>query len=469
MAAFKLLVQGAEVVGGAQKLSVVASTVEEVITQVASQVRLVAGFLPEHITDITYYDDGFQEFVLLSNIVDLPQTCKIGLVVDDSRMSPMARRAFEAQLEQQQRALTPSRPASALVDVSAMLDAPAGSSLGVTQPFVKGASLPVGRGPNKDEDDDTFPITCLTTQLPIYGAEREVWQALTKTFVEALSCDANVLARFRQAQLKLIAGGPCTEDEAAEEGRRVANLICETYQLKAEEEMYVGLDPSINVMCTYFGTDQNRIHAHWHPMRYQRAKAVKVNRMNPDFDGLLATLQQKFATRLKLGYIASNGTVCDIEDAEGLRGVIDLCAPEDISCTILCWEVAHGADPIEEYRLSPTHFRMPEPPVLDKNGKRKRQKQKPTVSKSRFADMEGIPTTKADLEELFRLLDDSGDGTLSRQEFSDLLDELPAASMGDANIAKKRFQNMLDKCEAAADNRITFDEFCVIMLKIAQW
>ena len=92
---------------------------------------------------------------------------------------------------------------------------------------------------------------------------------------------------------------------------------------------------------------------------------------------------------------------------------------------------------------------------------------RPAFTPSHRLDVSGTAWNEQQLREVFDHFDKDGNGLLDREEMMDYFYTYHD-DMGIVD-AKNKFVQMLDEIPEFQDGKLTFDEFAVVMLKIAQW
>jgi hypothetical protein len=260
---------------------------------------------------------------------------------------------------------------------------------------------------------------------------------------------------------------------------------------------------ALTVFCVYSGTTS------------QRAKAFKVSRSEPRIEVLLQPLRQKFSADLALGFIAQDGSCNELLHDSDLAALISQLPPQATSLTLHCWtrsgvafddqsynapaaitgaassadaqsEVSAGgassnAGPVARKSARPTSARGGESRSVNKSSRPSSvtsvrsykstasaaRRQKHGVEPENPLDSSGVAWTNAQLEQLFDKIDVDGSGSLSRQEFFHYMTET-YDDMGVPNF-KRKVAQLIDSAPEFVDGALGFDEFSVIMLKVAQW
>ena len=241
---------------------------------------------------------------------------------------------------------------------------------------------------------------------------------------------------------------------------------------------------SITLFCVYSGNGG------------QRAKAFVVERRQPSLDVMLKALESKFKSALSLGYITvDEGAYVEVTSSEQLTQLIASEHGSSDSMTLYCWaKGTKGTDGYDEYREDPGAASSRAPsvaasadtttPVRAKSarpssalsqrsgGSRGASHQhqhaaSPTVKPMNALDVSGVCYTEEQLRDLFDQLDTDHSGFLDKEEFRRyFLTRFDDMGVGDA---AKKFDKMLSGCREMDDGMMTFDEFCVVILRLAQW
>jgi len=78
-----------------------------------------------------------------------------------------------------------------------------------------------------------------------------------------------------------------------------------------------------------------------------------------------------------------------------------------------------------------------------------------------------IPVTEEELRRLFRKYDVNNDGFINKWEFARL--HLASQTNSDLGWDEEEFRKVLSQYNLMGDNKLSYDEFCIIMLKMAQF
>ncbi|CUG90125.1 Hypothetical protein, putative [Bodo saltans] len=274
----------------------------------------------------------------------------------------------------------------------------------------------------------------------------------------------------------------------------------------------VGTD-ALTVFCVYSGTTS------------QRAKAFKISRSQPSIEALLQPLRQKFSADLALGFIAQDGSCNELLQDGDLLALITQLPPQATSLTLHCWTRSGVAFDDQSYSVAvvpggsavakatssadaqsetsvgaasstaagprksarPTSARgggagaITESRTVNKSSRPSSvtsvrsykstastaRRQKHGVDPNNPLDSSGVAWTTAQLEQLFDKIDVDGSGCLSKQEFFHYMSET-YDDMGVPNF-KKKIAQLIDSAPEFVDGGLAFNEFSVIMLKVAQW
>jgi hypothetical protein len=222
----------------------------------------------------------------------------------------------------------------------------------------------------------------------------------------------------------------------------------------------------------------------------QRAKAVRISRYKPSLKTLLSVLKDKFRSDLSLGYIEPDGTYSELLLDEDLEAVVSKIPPNIDSVTFHCWtqapaealELAYCTDissraktpsgksvasAVSAYSATSTARKSARPGSALSTRSESKKKPKKSKSMTNPLDVSGQCYSEEQLRELFDELDIDDNGYLDKEEMRKLFFER-YDPMGVAD-AEKIFEGFLQQCGAFDDNKITYDEFAIVMLKLAQW
>ena len=246
----------------------------------------------------------------------------------------------------------------------------------------------------------------------------------------------------------------------------------------AKPDRASGGNDAVVVYCVYSGTTS------------QRAKAIRVDPVKPYFEGVLSTLQQKFQTDLSLGFINEDGEFIEVTSDDSLKRMIDEHA-QGGSLTLHCWTKASAyqeastmftaADGDAEAQGATANKQVvkasrkcaPQQSARASSRAGSRASSVTSISKASHKSLRnakhtsGVFYTEEQLRELFNELDDDGSGALSAEELRDLY----RTGYDDMGIvdSQKKFDDLLEKTGVLQDGKVTFEEFCLIMLQMAQW
>eukprot|EP00999_Lentomonas_sp_LEN2_P002876 NODE_740_length_1223_cov_104.377737_g700_i0.p1 GENE.NODE_740_length_1223_cov_104.377737_g700_i0~~NODE_740_length_1223_cov_104.377737_g700_i0.p1 ORF type:complete len:317 (+),score=50.09 NODE_740_length_1223_cov_104.377737_g700_i0:67-1017(+) len=81
-------------------------------------------------------------------------------------------------------------------------------------------------------------------------------------------------------------------------------------------------------------------------------------------------------------------------------------------------------------------------------------------------DVSGMPISEEQLQALFNRYDVDNNGFITKTEFVKLVKGLD--DMGIADV-EERMADVLKQYNAMGDDKLCYDEFCILMLKVAQW
>ena len=250
-----------------------------------------------------------------------------------------------------------------------------------------------------------------------------------------------------------------------------------------------GTGGNITVFCVYSGTTS------------QRAKAIQVQRSNPGYDAIIKVLRQKFNSDLSLGHISVDGECTEITSNEDLKQLAAGCGP---SLTLHCWAKAgvhfnelsmngsmlnsasrpqsamgseYGGDNNNDYTPNRTPNKRPVSAMSRASSRASNVSGRSyrsmggasavSFTPANDRDVSGTAWNTKQLREVFEALDVDGSGCLSKEEVMDYFRRYHD-DMGIVD-AEKKFSKMLDQCSEMDDGVLTFDEFSVIMLRVAQW
>ena len=301
------------------------------------------------------------------------------------------------------------------------------------------------------------------------------------------------------------------EPAAVEEQSKPASALKSTPARKSappsatpQQQAPAAATDTIIAYCVYTGTTS------------QRAKAIRINREYPSLDTLLAILRDKFKSDLSLGFIEEDGSYSEVLSDEDLLAIIKK-APENAeSIALHCWtqapqfamELAYGHDyssraatpsnksvggrsvasatsaksgvsfasttktgnksrptsALSNRSAASSTGRKSKPPQQTKKAKKSHA---PSSAGGSTLDVSGQAYTEDQLRELFEELDVDCSGYLDIEEMRKLFLER-YDPMGVDN-AEQQFESFLQKCGCFDDGMVTFDEFAIVMLKLAQW
>ena len=224
----------------------------------------------------------------------------------------------------------------------------------------------------------------------------------------------------------------------------------------------------VTVYCVYSGTTS------------QRAKAILVNRKNPNLEKLLSVLRQKFDADLSLGYIDEDGSCTEVTTTSQFAVLLNTKAVD--SLTLQCWLAPTMGEKITEGMLealpsstiAPTPFAKPllksmNPRVRNTSSALGRASSRGSSRGSRSVVLGdcGVAWNAEQLDELFNSLDVDNTGFLDKAEIMNYFCSHYDGMGVDDSAAQ--FEKYLENSGEMADGKISFDEFAVVMLKIAQW
>ena len=239
---------------------------------------------------------------------------------------------------------------------------------------------------------------------------------------------------------------------------------------------------TLTIFCVYSGTTS------------QRAKAIQVQRSDPGYDAIINVLRQKFNSDLSLGHISADGECTEISNNDELKRLTATCGT---SLTLHCWakagvhfnelSMASGNGSMisrpqsaygSEYGEEDTPSRTPNKRTPNKRPSSRAsnasvaRSHRSAASAVSFTpandrDVSGTAWNPRQLREVFEALDVDGSGYLTKDEMMDYFRRYHD-DMGIVD-AEKKFSKMLDQCAEMDDGQLTFEEFSVIMLRVAQW
>lgn len=308
------------------------------------------------------------------------------------------------------------------------------------------------------------------------------------------------------------------DDVGATATTATTSTVASQPQYYSTASSVVDAGDTLTVFCVYTGTTS------------QRAKAFRISRSQPSIEALLHPLRQKFSADLVLGFIAQDGSCNELLRDSELASLIAQLPPQATCLTLHCWTpsevafddqqqssyvnasgyggAASSADQSEVSATStarksarggmkssnPAHGggrggggalvtttvntsarqgnKSSRPSSVTsmrsyKSAGTPGRRTKHTVDPDSAMDASGVAWTNAQLEQMFDKVDVDGSGSLSRQEFFNYMTET-YDDMGVPGF-KRKIAQLIDSAPEFVDGELGFNEFCVIMLKIAQW
>jgi hypothetical protein len=194
----------------------------------------------------------------------------------------------------------------------------------------------------------------------------------------------------------------------------------------------------------------------------QRAKAIRVDREAPSVELLRRTLLEKFKSELALGYVEiDTGAFVEITESAHLADIIQRDCKDTDNLTLQCWR-PDGLGDVEEHEVSRVSVKTP----ARGKGATPRAPSAGASVGTRM-DVSGVAHSEDQLRELFDELDVDGSGYLDIDEFRAYFHS-QYDDMG-INDADAKFEKMVASNPGFDDGELDFNEFCLVMLKLAQW
>lgn len=338
-------------------------------------------------------------------------------------------------------------------------------------------------------------------RVPASAAQSQPLSARSTTAAEATDYRTVAMTRPNKAAPPIASNADVeTQPSAAPAAASVNNSVSSVTGYTAQSIA----SGSLTIYCVYTGTT------------CQRAKAFRVDRSCVTLDQLLTPLRQKFHADLALGFIAADGACVELTSDDALRGIIQAVPASQPSVTLHCWAAAavtfdegqqstvasavrmgSGPGSVVSDTASVASSRKstrpssaaPQPAGSSQNRPNKSsrptsamsvrsnasvrgsgtplKRAKPSVTPSHALDVSGVAWNQDQLREMFDQVDTDGSGLLSKEEFYRYMTQT-YDSMGIPDFNRKIASMIRDQPEFS-DGCLGFEEFSVLMLKIAQW
>jgi hypothetical protein len=199
----------------------------------------------------------------------------------------------------------------------------------------------------------------------------------------------------------------------------------------------------------------------------------------------MATLKQKFNTDLVLGYIAEDASCREIlSDADFIQLLDEKGRSTIDTITLHCWGKSVAFHVIDDGGTGSapagtvtSTLKKSRPPSAASSRASSQSTRRSAVQsfgaldrgipKGHELDVSGVAYSQEQLRALFNALDTDHSGFLTKEEFAEYFHSTHD-SMGIPGWETK-MDKMLDSLPEFEDGKLTFEEFSVVMLKIAQW